>query len=76
MAEETEPIEITIRLAEAPREGFDAFVARLAALGLGEIERRDRFLMILGRGPVSLIEEIRRLPGVVAVRRSKEFGTL
>ncbi len=72
---ETEPIEITIRLAATPSEGFEGFVAKLSALGLGEIERRDRFLMVLGRGPARLIDEIKRLPGVAAVRRSKEFGS-
>ncbi len=70
-----EPIDITVRLAAPPAEGFEAFCARLAGLGLADIERRDRFLMIVGRGPASLIEEIKRLPGVAAVRRSKEFGS-
>lgn len=73
---ETDPVEITIRLAAAPTEGFDAFVAKLAALGLGQIERRDRFLMIVGRGPARLIDEIRHLPGVAAVRQSKDFGAV
>ena len=73
---EAELIEITVRMEGQPAEGFEAFAAKLGALGLRDIERRDRFLMILGRGPAGLMDVIGRLPGVAAVRQSKEFGSV
>lgn len=77
MAEDiSAPVDVTIRIDRAHAQRMDEIVQALESLGLGRIERHDRFSIINGSIRADLIDPLRSVTGVASVRQDRTYRTI
>lgn len=73
MAEATN---VTIRIDKAKAERLDEIVSELEKLGLAQVQRHARFMMVNGRIDADQIDKLRSVEGIESVREDQTFRTL
>jgi hypothetical protein len=74
MAAQTNEVGVTIRLAKTAE--MDKVVQDLTRLGLGAVERHDRFAIVNGRIAADKVGALREVAGVASVREDQTYRTL
>lgn len=74
MTAQANEVGVTIRLARTAE--MDKVVQDLTQLGLGAIERHDRFAIVNGRIAAEKIGALRSVAGVASVREDQKYRAL